>query len=256
MLLLKLLEDLASMEKQYTKDKNENQARTNASMKNLHNLPLKKEEKKEEKVIATDTKTELAEHKQEKHEEQNHEHKIESDVKKEIEAKVVENSNAKATHEEKGKKDEKKEKPKIVKKEEAVVKAMNLPISTKHSMAICDYIRGKNPEKMIPELVKVINLQRAIPMKGEIPHRKGNIMAGRYPVNACKVFVTLMKSLAANSQVNGIEEPVIVTAVPNRASKVRRRGGREKFKRTNVLLIAKEKVRENKTENKKVEEKK
>ena len=145
--------------------------------------------------------------------------------------------------------EEKVKKKPVVKKTEAVVNAMNLGISTKHSMALCDFVRWKNPEQVIPDLEKVIKLKKAIPMKGEIPHRKGGF-PGRYPVNATKVFITLMKSLIANSNVNGIENPVIVLAKANRASRPHRRGGRERFKRTNVTLIVKEKQEKVKKDNK------
>ena len=142
------------------------------------------------------------------------------------------------------KKEEKKKdkKKQIVKKEKAVVNAKDLPISTKQSMAICKFIKGKSPEKAISELEQVIKLKRAIPMKGEIPHRKG-MMSGRYPVNASKVFINLLKSLNANSSVNGIENPVIVIAKPNKAASPFKRGGSQRFKRTNVVLMAKEKIK-------------
>jgi ribosomal protein L22 len=147
------------------------------------------------------------------------------------------------------KKEEKKEKPK---KTEAVVNGRNLGISKKHSMAICDFIRGKTAEKMIPELEKVVKLKRAIKMKGEIPHKKG-MMSGRYPVNASKVFIKLLKSLQGGISVNGLENAYIETAKANDASRPYRRGGKERFKRTNVLLIAREKVI--KSENKPAEKK-
>ena len=148
------------------------------------------------------------------------------------------------------------EKPK---KSEAIVNGKDLGISKKHSMAICDFIRRKQIEEVIPELEKVTKLKKAIKMKGEIPHRHGNMMSGRYPVNACRVFIKLLKNLNANSQVNGIENPIIVKAVANDAARPFRRGGKERFKRTNVLLVAKSKqVKEKikKSENKPMENKK
>ncbi len=147
------------------------------------------------------------------------------------------------------KKDEKKEKgkPKI-KKEKAIVNGLNLGISKKHSMAICNFIRGKNPEDMIPILERVVKLKVAIPMKGEIPHRKGKMMSGRYPVNASKVFIGLLKTLNGNCSVNGIDNPVITLAVPNDASRPFKRGGSMRFKRTNVYLEAREKVEKVKVE--------
>jgi len=104
-------------------------------------------------------------------------------------------------------------------------------------------------------LEKVIKLKTPMKMKGEIPHRHGNIMSGRYPINACKAFINLLKSLQANANVNGIENPYIILAKANKATRPYRRGGRERFKRTNVLLIAREKT-QNKIENKLKEEKK
>ena len=157
------------------------------------------------------------------------------------------------------KKEERKpaEKPK---KQEAVVRGADLGISTKHSIAICRFIRGKNIEKAREELEQVSKMKKAIPMKGEIPHRKG-MGSGRYPVKSCKIFIKLLKSLAANSNINGLEEPYIHIAKADRASRPYRRFGSRRFKRSNVLLVAKEKPGkkkqkiEKKEEKKKVEEK-
>jgi ribosomal protein L22 len=168
---------------------------------------------------------------------------VEEQVKKEIDAKVEE---GKAEE-----KKEKKEEKKITKKEFAIMVGKDLGISKKHSMAICDMIRGKNPEKMIQELELIAKMKKPIIMRGEIPHRKGNIMSGRYPINASRVFIKLLKTLVANSQVNGIDNPVISKAVPNDASRPFKRGGSMRFKRTNVYLETRErKFKERKEENK------
>jgi len=58
-----------------------------------------------------------------------------------------------------------------------VVNGKDLPISTKHSIAICNFIRGKKIEESVAKLNEVLNFKRALPMKGEIPHRKGKIMS-------------------------------------------------------------------------------
>jgi ribosomal protein L22 len=126
-------------------------------------------------------------------------------------------------------------------------------------MAICDFIRGKEIEKMITELAKVVSMKMPIKMRGEIPHRR-NIGPGRYPINASKAFINLLKSLKANIEVNQIDNPYIAVAVANDASRPFKKGGM-RFKRTNVLLIAREKAKkeakaEKKEENKKVKEKK
>lgn len=181
------------------------------------------------------------------------EEKPREETKKEIEAKVEEmkqekKEEVKAATETKPettpetKSEEKKtEKKAIVKKEKAIVNGKDLPISKKHSMAVCDFIRYRRIENVIPELEQVVILKRAIPMKGEIPHRKGNMMSGRYPVNTCKVFIKLLKTLNANSSVNGLEEPVISVAIANDAARPFKRGGSMRFKRSNIYLEAIEK---------------
>jgi ribosomal protein L22 len=130
---------------------------------------------------------------------------------------------------------------KIVKKTEAIANGKSLPISTKDSMAICKFIKKKSIEKAIADLQEVLMFKKAIPMKGEIPHRKGKIMSGRYPINAVKEFIRLLKNLLANSNVNGLEEPIIAEAVPNKASRPYGRFGSIKRKRTHIKIIVKEK---------------
>jgi ribosomal protein L22 len=153
-----------------------------------------------------------------------------------------ENLNNKVDHKEENKieknMEEKKEQivKKIVKKEFAIVKGDSLHISHKNSYAICDVIRNKTIDKAIEFLEQVIIKKKAVPMNNrEIPHRKGNIMAGRYPQNATKVFIDLLKQLKANSSVNNIENPYISKAIANRASRPFKRGGK-KAKRTNVII--------------------
>ncbi len=180
---------------------------------------------------------------------------VKEEVKREIEAKIDEIKKTEETKEERSeeKKEEKKKKQEVVKKDKAVVDGRDLGISKKHSMSICDFIRGKKIEEVIPRLEQVVKLNRPIKMKGEIPHRKGKGMAGgRYPVNASKVFIKLLKTLNANSQVNGIENAIISVAIANDASRPFKRGGSMRFKRTNVYLEARENKQKvaNESENK------
>ncbi len=141
-----------------------------------------------------------------------------------------------------------KEKPK---KTEAVVRARDLEISTKHAMAICDLIRYKEPNYCIEILEQVLDFKKAIPVRGEIPHRKkghriGKLVSGRYHQKASVAFIKLLKNLIANAGINGMnaENLKIETARADRASrpiKPTRIGyGRKKFKRTHVLIVAKE----------------
>jgi len=118
------------------------------------------------------------EHKDEKAHEHKHEHKPE-------EKKVV------------------KEKPRV-KKDLAIVNAPGIHISKRHGMYICSFIKGKSIDRAISELEEVIILKRAVPFKGEIPHRKG-MMSGRYPVDAAKLFIPMLKNLKGAVLFNGMD---------------------------------------------------
>ena len=177
----------------------------------------------------------------------------------------IENSNEKKSEPKKetSKKTEKQDDKKIEKskpkKIEAIVNGRNLGISTKHSIAICDFIRNKRADEAIRLLEEVSRIKRAVPMKGEIPHRKGKgMMSGRYPVNASKEFIKLLKQLIANAIVNGIElEKAVIWCKANRAPRPMRRFGRFKFKRSHIslkLIIPKEKKK--KTSKRKLKENK
>ncbi|MCK5321075.1 hypothetical protein KAJ38_00695 [Candidatus Pacearchaeota archaeon] len=123
----------------------------------------------------------------------------------------------------------------IVKKDVAVANGFSLRISPKQSVYICKAIRGKTPEMAIMRLNEVINEKRAIPMAGlEVGHRKGKGLAGgRFPKNACKAIIEIVKQAGANAIVAGIEDPVITIVKSDRASAPYRRAGR-RAKRTHI----------------------
>jgi len=133
------------------------------------------------------------------------------------------------------------------KEKKVIAKGSNFPISTKHAVAICRFIKGKKPIEAILLLEDVQKKKIAIPMKGEIPHRhnmpKGQ-PEGRYPIKAAKYFVKLLKNLNANASVKGIinEDLKIKTAKADKASRPTRGTriayGRKKAKRTHVTLEA------------------
>ena len=139
-------------------------------------------------------------------------------------------------------KEAKKLEVKKVKKEEAVANGSAMRVSKKHSMYICDFIRGKSVDESIEYLQGVVKLKKIIPFKGEIPHRKGaGMMSGRYPVSASKEFIYLLKGLKGNIVENGmdLDKTKISYASASWAARPQRSGGRS-AKRTNVILKAKE----------------
>jgi ribosomal protein L22 len=135
---------------------------------------------------------------------------------------------------------EKKEVKKIAKKEEAQAYGSSLRASKKHVMYISNFIKGKKIDDAIKDLGDVIKLKRVVPFKGEIPHRHA-APVGRYPVNASKIVISVLKGLKGNCVVNGLDldKTVIYFATANWASRPARKGG-AKGKRTNLLLKAKE----------------
>jgi ribosomal protein L22 len=153
------------------------------------------------------------------------------------------------------KKEQKTETKKVeVKKEKttreiAVANGFSLSVSTKHCVAICKMIMKKSPERAIEMLELVLKEKMAVPMRmAEIPHRRRGLMpecaggGGRFPRNAAKEMIGLLKQLKANCEVGGVENPVITLAVSNLASRPFRREGR-RAKRTHVHLEARDKTK-------------
>jgi large subunit ribosomal protein L22 len=200
---------------------------------------LKVEEKREEKIVET-PKEKLEEKKIENKIKEKSKAKEESKPKTEIKEEKDDKKETKEKSDDKEKKSEKKKdtKPKV-KKTEAFVNMSSLPISTKHSIAICKFINGKKIEDAIKDLEQVVVLKKAVPMKGEIPHRKG-MMSGRYPKNASLQFIKMLKSLSGNANANGLENPRISEAIANLARRPYGNFGRVKRKRTHVKIIVKE----------------
>ena len=133
--------------------------------------------------------------------------------------------------------EENKKSEKVDKKTEAVVNGKDIKISRKHAVALCSFIRNKNIEEAMIKLEDVKKMKIAVPMKGEIPHRKGDIMSGRYPINAVKEFLILLKSLKANAVYNEIElEKTKLFCIANIASRPSKRFGQGRHKRVHVQI--------------------
>ena len=131
-----------------------------------------------------------------------------------------------------------KKKKDVPKKSEVFVNVNSLPMSTKTAMAICRFIKGKEIQSAINDLELVVAKRKAIPMKGEIPHRKGDMMSGRYPKNASEIFIKLLKSLNSNATYLSVENPIISEAIPNNASRPFGKFGAVRKKRTHMILKA------------------
>ncbi|MDA3836084.1 MAG: hypothetical protein PF542_00520 [Nanoarchaeota archaeon] len=169
--------------------------------------------------------------------------KVEETKAKETKAKEAKAKEAKVEETKKAEAKENKNVKVVKKPKKDSVKAYGkgIPVSTKVAVAICKFLKRKTVEKAITDLEEVAKLKRAVPMKGEIPHRKGPMMSGRFPQRAAKEFIMLLKSLQANANQNDLEVPVITGAVSSKGQLPYAKGGRARGKATHVTLVATEK---------------
>ncbi|MDE1848613.1 MAG: hypothetical protein KGH55_01115 [Nanoarchaeota archaeon] len=176
------------------------------------------------------------------------EEKMETKLEEKKETKKIAEAPEKKSDEKKPEAKKDMKKPKT----EAVVNSLNAHLSAKTSAAVCKFIVGKTINRAMDDLKDVLSMKRAIPMKGEIPHRKGKgMMAGRFPKNASKHFIKMLKTLEGNANVNGIESPVIVEAIANIGERPYGQFGRIRRKRAHIKIIAKNKIKKESRERKK-----
>ncbi len=170
--------------------------------------------------------------------------KVEENIEKQKQVKEdVKKAEEKVGEEEKkvGEKEAKKpaKKKTIINKHEAKVYGRNLPISLKYSKEIGKFIRHKPIENAINDLELVLKKKKVVPMRGELPHKRGKgIMSGKYPIKASQNFIKLLKSLNGNATMNGLEleKTKIIEVICNKAPDQMHKGGRTKSKRTHVLI--------------------
>jgi len=100
-------------------------------------------------------------------------------------------------------------------KESKTAKAMttNANISLKYSTEICNQLKGKNVDKVIAWLIRIVNHEEYLPLKRyhkKVAHRKGDskegVKSGRYPQKAIKAFLTLLNSVKSNADFKGLDE--------------------------------------------------
>lgn len=128
----------------------------------------------------------------------------------------------------------------------AIVRGLELPISTKISVEICNFIKNKNLNKAKFHLERVLELKEAVPYKrynSDVAHKAG-MAAGRYPIKTAKHFIDLLNQLQANAENKGLNSDslVIYFASANQGSKVWHSGRkrRRRMKRTHVELRVRE----------------
>lgn len=123
---------------------------------------------------------------------------------------------------------------------------MALPISSKQSVEICNFIRNRNINEAKKMLQSVAEKKSAIPFRRynwDLGHKKG-VGPARYPEKASKEFIKLIETVESNAQFKGLNTSnlVIAHASAHKAGKSWHFGrkSRRRMKRTNVEIIVEE----------------
>lgn len=90
----------------------------------------------------------------------------------------------------------------------ASAKGLDLPISFKDSVNVCRFVRGKGVLEAIKLLDEVIKKKKAIPFfryRRDMPHRKGKLGPGRFPVKECKYIKKVIENAMANAKAKGLD---------------------------------------------------
>jgi len=127
-------------------------------------------------------------------------------------------------------------------------------ISTKVSIEIANFLRGKTTKEAKTILEQVLKKKQAIPFKkftNGLGHRKGKgIAAGRYPEKATESFLKLIKQCEANAQAKGLSDDLkIIHLVAQKGTNTFHQGRqrRRRYKRTHLEIVLEEQESEKKT---------
>jgi len=127
----------------------------------------------------------------------------------------------------------------------------NLGISTKQSINICNFVRGKSVKKAKEMLQKVSEKKMAVPFTRfnmDMGHKTG-IGPGRYPIKASLEILAVIAQAEANAQFKGLNTSNLVLnhISANKGVNQWRHGRRRQMaKRTSIVVM----VEEGKTEEK------
>ena len=128
----------------------------------------------------------------------------------------------------------------------AIINGLNLPISTKASIEICNFIKHKSLNLARDQLNLVLKKKLAIPLKRfhkDRGHRAGSIGPGFYPEKPTKEIIKLLNSVEANAQNNGLNTDLLLlkNIIVNKASTPSHSGrNRGLKKRTHIHIEVEE----------------
>ncbi len=143
---------------------------------------------------------------------------------------------------------------------QAIARGTNLAISKKFCVEIAKFIRGRDLDKAKGLMNGVISKSVAVPFtkhNRDLGHKPGRIAAGRYPVKAAKVVLSLLEAAEMNAMNKGLDsEALYVAEIMANKGTGQMKGGRQRgreAKRTHIDIVLME--REGKKKAKKKEEK-
>ena len=123
----------------------------------------------------------------------------------------------------------------------------SLPISTKVSIEICNFLRKRQLQNAKKILERVITKDQAIPYKRfnmDVGHKSGKIASGRYPKKASTEILNIMKNVEANAQMKGFNTNnlQIIHLCAHKASRPWHHGRqrRQLMKRTHIEVVVAE----------------
>lgn len=123
--------------------------------------------------------------------------------------------------------------------------ATDVPISTKQSIMLANFLRGKSVERAKRDLANIIKKSEAVPFTRftEGAGHKPGVGPGKYPVKAAKAFLTLVNSVEANALDLGLGEDLIIKSIVThqaaRAMRYGRKRGRQR-KATHIEIVVTE----------------
>jgi len=118
-----------------------------------------------------------------------------------------------------------------------------LPISVKHSVEVCKYIRNRKIADAKKMLDEVIGLKKAVPYRRYFQDLSHKVATGpgRFPVSTCEEIKKLIEGVEANAQFQGLNTSnlvitgTVVQKAPGAYHYGRKR--RRKMKRATVEII-------------------
>lgn len=97
--------------------------------------------------------------------------------------------------------------------ENQAIAVTTMPASFKDAVNIGKLIRGKNVDKAIIRLEKIISKELALPLirfNTNVAHKKGLGIGGRYPKNSSMGVIKALKLLKANAKAKGLDDSKLI----------------------------------------------